>query len=800
RKDGRSLQGRRFSPLANGSLMVKSIQREDKGIYTCTIHQSRGSESTSEKSRDINVKVIVPPKVNLPELHHPVTEGDKVALTCNITDGVPNQIRWLKDKNYLDEKTTNLVLRDIKKEQEGTYTCEASNRAGSANDSIKVIVDTPPKLNPDLKDESVSVFLYSLSRIKCTESGDPEPNVTWTKNGTYIVQNNTLTIDNATLKDAGQYGCTAENRAGKINATVWIDVTEFPVVAINPRNQTVFEGRTAEINCTAKGIPQPELSWTFDNGKLLPADAIIRNSSDQSILQLSNTSKSMEGWYTCKAKNKAGDSSSNSTLHVLEKPTVTISPKVHPSLVEGERLTLTCQANEATNEIRWTKNDASIITRANVQQIGNNVNSTLVIEKVLPSDSGRYSCKAINEAGSASSSADIRVTAAPAAPAVQWYVIAGPVLAVTVLASIALHLWKRRIAGKREKLTGLEDECEMEKLEDDEDKWEIPRKRITLEEVIGSGSFGTVWRAVLSNGNGKPGIQFVAAKCFSPISGEEGRKSIMKEIGLGKELGDSPQENIVQFIGCVTKQIHPILLLEYLPFGDLLGFLRKSRGIVDKYYRGEGEVARLKTYDLVSFSNQIATGMVFLASRGIIHRDLAARNVLLDKNRVCKVADFGLYYHNFKYGHGNAKKGCVPVKWTAPEILFGDAASLSSKSDVWSYGIVLYEIFTMGGIPYPGWSEGRTIAELQKGYRMPRPPHIQSTLYHLMSSCWQEDPILRPEFLQIRNKLIEFIENELYLGLMDQSKYDGSKYANVEDLVETIERPIKKKWSSLKQL
>ncbi|XP_015766539.1 PREDICTED: tyrosine kinase receptor Cad96Ca-like [Acropora digitifera] len=138
----------------------------------------------------------------------------------------------------------------------------------------------------------------------------------------------------------------------------------------------------------------------------------------------------------------------------------------------------------------------------------------------------------------------------------------------------------------------------MEKLEDDEDKWEIPRKRITLEEVIGSGSFGTVWRAVLSNGNGQPGIQFVAAKCFSPISGEEGRKSIMKEIGLGKELGDSPQENIVQFIGCVTKQIHPILLLEYLPFGDLLGFLRKSRGIVDKYYRGEGEVARLKTYDL----------------------------------------------------------------------------------------------------------------------------------------------------------------------------------------------------------
>ena len=80
--------------------------------------------------------------MNLSGLHHPVTEGDNVTLTCNITDGDLNKIRWLKDKNYLDEKTTNLALRDIKKEQEGTYTCEASNRGGTASDSIKVIVDS----------------------------------------------------------------------------------------------------------------------------------------------------------------------------------------------------------------------------------------------------------------------------------------------------------------------------------------------------------------------------------------------------------------------------------------------------------------------------------------------------------------------------------------------------------------------------------------------------------------------------------------------------------------------------------
>ncbi|XP_044168304.1 tyrosine kinase receptor Cad96Ca-like [Acropora millepora] len=401
---------------------------------------------------------------------------------------------------------------------------------------------------------------------------------------------------------------------------------------------------------------------------------------------------------------------------------------------------------------------------------------------------------AVNKAGSASSFVDVTVTAKTT---VQWYFIVGPLLAVTVLAFVLLYLWKRRIAG-RERPANVEEDLEMGTLNADVDKWEISRQRITLEEVIGSGSFGTVWRAVLSSGSGQPGIQFVAAKCFTPTSGEEGLKSIMREIGLGKELGDSPQKNVVQFIGCVTSHIHPILIMEYLPCGDLLGFLRKSRGIVDHYHRGEGEVANLKTYELVSFSNQIATGMVFLASRGIIHRDLAARNVLLDRNCVCKVADFGLYYHNFKYGHGNAKKGCVPVKWTAPEVLYGNIARLSSKSDVWSFGVVLYEIFTMGGIPYPGWSEARTIAEVQRGYRMPKPPHIGSSLYHLMTICWHEDPIFRPEFLHLRKRLLEFIEKELYFALMDQSKYDGSKYADVEDIVAAVKPLSRNKSSSLK--
>jgi len=286
----------------------------------------------------------------------------------------------------------------------------------------------------------------------------------------------------------------------------------------------------------------------------------------------------------------------------------------------------------------------------------------------------------------------------------------------------------------------------------------------------------------LSEPDGKPGNRTVAAKCFTPTSGEDGRKSLMREIELGKLLGDNRQANIVQFIGCVTTQVHPMMIMEYLACGDLLGYLRKSRGIHDKYHLGQGSVPELEIYDLVLFAKQIAAGMVFLGSRGIIHRDLAARNVLLDDNFVCKVTDFGLAYQDFKYGHGNAKKGCMPIKWTAPEILSGDLSALSTQSDVWSYGIVLYEIFTIGGIPYPGWSEGRVVQAVLNGYQMPKPDHIDDQLYDIMIRCWNLNPDFRPPFENLRQRMDTYLREETYTELVNMGKYDSVKYSKVEDL------------------
>ncbi|XP_044172208.1 peroxidasin homolog [Acropora millepora] len=345
-------------------------------------------------------------------------------MNCS-AKGVPRPtLSWTFDNQELppDATISNFSYQSIirlfttSKSMEGWYTCKAKNKAGlAAANSFLYVLEKPPTVTMSSK---AHPSLIEGERLALTcAANEATEKIQWTKDNVseiarasirQIGKSSTLVIEKVLTSDSGNYSCMALNNVGSASSSVYINVTVFPVVAIYPRNQTVLEGRPTTMNCTAKGVPRPTLSWTFDNQEL-PPDAAMSNSSYQSILRLFSTSKSMEGWYTCKAKNKAGVTFKNSFLYVLEKPpTVTMSSKPHPSLLEGERLALTCVANEATKEIKWTKDNVSEITRASTREIGKN--STLVIEKVLTSDSGYYSCMAVNNAGSASSSVYINVT------------------------------------------------------------------------------------------------------------------------------------------------------------------------------------------------------------------------------------------------------------------------------------------------------------------------------------------------------------------------------------------------------
>ncbi|XP_067030266.1 fibroblast growth factor receptor 1-like isoform X2 [Acropora muricata] len=309
--------------------------------------------------------------------------------------------------------------------------------------------------------------------------------------------------------------------------------------------------------------------------------------------------------------------------------------------------------------------------------------------------------------------------------------------------------------------------------------WEVERNDVKVERIIGKGAFGQVAKGMAKNLALRSGATSVAIKMVKANAPESDKRDLKSELELMKTL--KPHPHVIKLLGCVTKSEPLLVLIEYVPYGDLLGYLRRSRGLNDTYYKDPDikPTTSLTSQQLMKFAWQIADGMSYLCLRKVVHRDLAARNVLVGERETCKITDFGMARDVQEEDIYERKtKGRLPVKWTAYEsLLYGQ---YSTKSDVWSYGVVLYEISTIGGSPYPRM-EGRKIANLlQHGYRMPKPEHVDNDLYQVMVNCWQSEPEARPSFSDLTQQL-KRMENQ-HKTLINMHIYDNALYANLEDL------------------
>ncbi|XP_076327392.1 tyrosine kinase receptor Cad96Ca-like [Tachypleus tridentatus] len=310
----------------------------------------------------------------------------------------------------------------------------------------------------------------------------------------------------------------------------------------------------------------------------------------------------------------------------------------------------------------------------------------------------------------------------------------------------------------------------------DDPQWEVPRSNVQLIEVLGEGNFGRVWKAeILHSDPDETRPWLVAVKTVKERSSSKDKKDLLKELQIMQELGRHP--NVVTILGCCTEQEPYYVIMEYVVRGKLLSFLRDHRSRRD-YYNCSPTSQALTSRDLTMFAYHVARGMEYVSTKGVIHRDLAARNVLVDHNKVCKVADFGLsrsIRDKDSEMYEQKTKGALPVRWMAPESLYLNVFTV--KSDVWSFGILLWEIVTLGSTPYPGLGARQVIQEVREGYTMEQPEHCREELYKIMKDCWRADVNNRPSFSDLRTELGRLLE--LQTGYVDLEHFPEHVYYNL---------------------
>ncbi|XP_003970402.2 macrophage colony-stimulating factor 1 receptor 1 isoform X2 [Takifugu rubripes] len=350
------------------------------------------------------------------------------------------------------------------------------------------------------------------------------------------------------------------------------------------------------------------------------------------------------------------------------------------------------------------------------------------------------------------------------------------------------------------------------------EKWEFPRDKLKLGKVLGAGAFGKVVEATAFGlGEDKDNTLRVAVKMLKANAHSDEREALMSELKILSHLGH--HQNIVNLLGACTYGGPVLVITEYCSLGDLLNFLRQKaetfvnlvmnipeimensndyKNICNQkwYIRSDSGISSTSssTYlemrpsqqshieaseslcedngdwpldidDLLRFSLQVAQGLDFLASRNCIHRDVAARNVLLTDKRVAKICDFGLARDIMNDSNyvvkGNAR---LPVKWMAPESIFDCVYTV--QSDVWSYGILLWEIFSLGKSPYPSMAvDSRFYKMVKRGYQMSQPDFALPEIYMIMKMCWNLEPTERPTFSMISQMI-----NRLLGGQDEQEK------------------------------
>ncbi|CAK6951820.1 fibroblast growth factor receptor 2 isoform X2 [Scomber scombrus] len=707
--------------------------------------------------------------------------GEVLKLNCPLP--LTGTITWTKDGSSLGTNNRTLIeqevlqIRDATPKDSGLYAC-----TGVGKDTVCFIVnvtdaissgddedDTERSEDTGADGEQICAPYWTSSakmekklhavpaantvKFRCAAGGNPRPKLRWLKNsrpfrqedrmGGYKVRSQhwTLIMESVVPSDKGNYTCLVENEFGAINHTYTLDVVERsphrPILQAGlPANTSVYVGEDARFVCKVYSDAQPHIQWLkhiTQNGsrygpdghpyvRVLKTAGVNTTDKEIEVLYLPNVTFEDAGEYTCLAGNSIGISYHTAWLTVL--PAAEKNPEpLPPDYVEiaiycaGVFLIACMVGIVVVCRMRNTAKKPDFGGQPAVHKLS----------KQIP----------LRRQVSADSSSSMNSST--------------PLVRITT----------RRSSAHDEPIP------EYDLPEDP--RWEFNRDRLTLGKPLGEGCFGQVVMAeALGIDKDKPKEAVtVAVKMLKDDATEKDLSDLVSEMEMMKMIGK--HKNIINLLGACTQEGPLYVIVEYASKGNLREYLRARRppGMEYSYDIARVSDEQLTFKDLVSCTYQVARGMEYLASQKCIHRDLAARNVLVTESNVMKIADFGLArdVHNIDY-YKKTTNGRLPVKWMAPEALFDRV--YTHQSDVWSFGVLMWEIFTLGGSPYPGIPVEELFKLLKEGHRMDKPGNCTNELYMMMKDCWHAISSQRPTFKQLvedLDRILTLSTNEEYLDL-----------------------------------
>uniref|UniRef100_A0A8C2K2P5 receptor protein-tyrosine kinase n=1 Tax=Cyprinus carpio TaxID=7962 RepID=A0A8C2K2P5_CYPCA len=586
---------------------------------------------------------------------------------------------------------------------------------------------------------------------------------------------------------------------------------------------TAVAGDDVTLTCRGTRYLYDRLHWYGPLGRIVPQGETTLRIEPYSIslsIKLPRVSRNHTLGYECQAFNinstKPVNTTSLLTIYERQRPTL-MQNLTDQDVNSSSTLILTCLAEGVPKpDIKWYK-DKTPVTEGPGITLKDGV---LVIERVKKDDEGIYECHASNDGGEAITSAVITVVGEDSKPNIEVIILVSTGAVATFLwIMLILFIRKLRKPSSADLKTGylsiimdpdqmpLDEQCD--RLPYDSNKWEFPRDRLRLGKTVGHGAFGKVVEASAFGIDKIATCKMVAVKMLKAGATNNEWRALMSELKILIHIGH--HLNVVNLLGACTKRGDPLMIIvEYCKYGNLSNYLRSRRGdfvvyksqdvkalrsssgcdlselikrrlesvastgssassgfIEDKSYCDSEEEEEeqedlykkvLTLEDLICYSFQVAKGMEFLASRKCIHRDLAARNILLSENNVVKICDFGLARDVYKdpdyVRKGDAR---LPLKWMAPEAIFDKI--YTTQSDVWSFGVLMWEIFSLGASPYPGLHiDEEFCCRLKEGTRMKAPEFSSSEIYQTMLDCWQGEPSKRPTFTELVERLGDLLQ------------------------------------------